>query len=119
MTGVQTCALPIYLKNKSITQARIQRILLYILLGITKQDMEFSKQATPYVRILGTSQKGKELLSNIPNCITSVKQFENTCNSKELLRMLEIDKFATDIYTLAYTQVSKSKLDYTTPLIML
>lgn len=107
------------LKNKSITQARIQRILLYILLGITKQDMEFSKQATPYVRILGTSQKGKELLSNIPNCITSVKQFENTCNSKELLRMLEIDKFATDIYTLAYTQDSKSKLDYTTPLIML
>jgi len=107
------------LKNKSITQARIQRILLYILLGITKQDMEFSKQATPYVRILGTSQKGKELLSNIPNCITSVKQFENSCASKKLLRMLEMDKLATDIYTLAYSQNSKSNLDYTTPLIML
>lgn len=107
------------LKNKSITQARIQRILLYILLGITKQDMELSKQVTPYVRILGTSQKGKELLSSIPNCITSVKQFENSCTSSELLKLLEIDKLATDIYTLAYTKGSKSNLDYTMPLITL
>lgn len=107
------------LKNKSITQARIQRILLYILLGITKQDMEFSKQITPYVRILGINKKGKELLSNIPNCITSIKTFENSCHSRELLRLLEIDKFATNIYTLAYTQNSKSNLDYTTPLITL
>lgn len=107
------------LKNKSITQARIQRILLYILLGITKQDMELSKQITPYVRILGANKKGKELLSNIPNCITSVKPFENTCTSNELLRLLEIDKLSTDIYTLAYSQDSKSNLDYTTPLITL
>lgn len=107
------------LKNKSITQARIQRILLYILLGITKQDMELSKQVTPYIRILGASQKGKELLSSIPNCITSVKPFENSCTSNKLLRLLEIDKLATDIYTLAYTKDSKSNLDYTTPLITL
>lgn len=107
------------LKNKSITQARIQRILLYILLGITKQDMDISKHTTPYVRILGVNQKGKELLSSIPNCITSVKSFENTCTSNELLRLLNIDKLATDIYTLAYTQNSKSNLDYTMPLITL
>ena len=31
------------LKNKSITQARIKRILLYILLGVTKKDIEISK----------------------------------------------------------------------------
>lgn len=107
------------LKNKSITQARIQRILLYILLGITKKDMELSKQTTPYIRILGTTPKGKKLLSSIPNCITSVKPFENTCTSNELLRLLEIDKLATDIYTLAYTQSSKSNLDYTMPLVTL
>lgn len=106
------------LKNKSITQARLQRILIYILLSITKKDMEISKFITPYIRILAINKKGKELLPSIsrktPNVITSVKQFEEKCQDEKLLRLLEIDKLATNIYTLAYTQNSKSNLDYTT-----
>lgn len=105
------------LKNKSITQARIQRILLYILLGITKSDMELSKRITPYVRVLGMSENGKKILSDISkdiNVITSVKAFEKTCDDSDLLRMLEIDKKATDIYTLAYVKDSVANLDYTT-----
>lgn len=104
------------LKNKSITQARIQRILLYILLGITKYDMELSKKITPYVRVLGMSENGKKILSDISkdiNVITSVKAFEKTCDDSDLLRMLEIDKKATDIYTLAYSKNSVANLDYT------
>ena len=106
-------------KSKRYTVTRLKRILVYCLLGITKKDMLNSQKVDPYIRVLGFNEKGKELLSNIPNCITSVKQFENSCASKKLLRMLEIDKLATDIYTLAYAQDSKSNLDYTTPLIML
>lgn len=105
------------LKNKSITQARIQRILLYILLVITKSDMELSKRITPYIRVLGMSENGKKILSNISkdiNVITSVKAFEKTCDDSDLLRMLEIDKRATDIYTLAYAKDSVANLDYTT-----
>ena len=105
------------LKNKSITQARIQRILLYILLGITKSDMELSKRITPYVRVLGMSENGKKMLSDISkdiNVITSVKAFEKTCDDSDLLRMFEIDKKATDIYTLAYVKDSVANLDYTT-----
>ena len=105
------------LKNKSITQARIQRILLYILLEITKSDMELSKRITPYVRVLGMSENGKKMLSDISkdiNVITSVKAFEKTCDDSDLLRMLEIDKKATDIYTLAYVKDSVANLDYTT-----
>ena len=104
------------LKNKSITQARIQRILLYILLGITKSDMELSKNITPYVRVLGMSENGKKILSDLPkdiNVITSVKNFEKNCDDSDLLRMLEIDKRATDIYTLAYAKDSVANLDYT------
>lgn len=104
------------LKNKSITQARIQRILLYILLGITKSDMELSKRITPYVRVLGMSENGKKILSDISkdiNVITSVKAFEKICDDSDLLRMLEIDKKATDIYTLAYAKDSVANLDYT------
>ena len=104
------------LKNKSITQARIQRILLYILLGITKSDMELSKRITPYVRVLGMSENGKKILSDLPkdvNVITSVKTFEKNCDDSDFLRMLEIDKKATDIYTLAYSKNSVANLDYT------
>ena len=105
------------LKNKSITQARIQRILLYVLLGITKSDMELSKNITPYVRVLGMSENGKKILSDLPkdvNVITSVKTFEKNCDDSDFLRMLEIDKKATDIYTLAYAKESVANLDYTT-----
>ena len=105
------------LKNKSITQARIQRILLYVLLGITKSDMILSKKINPYIRVLGMSENGKKILSDLSkdiNVITSVKAFEKNCANSDLLRMLEIDKKATDIYTLAYVKDSIANLDYTT-----
>ena len=108
------------LKNKSVTQARIQRILLYILLGISKSDIELSKNTMPYIRVLGMNENGKKILSSLSsnaNVITSVKSFENSCTDSNLLRMLEIDKFATDVYTLAYQSDSKANLDYTTRLI--
>ena len=109
------------IKNKSITQARIQRILLYILLNITKQDMEISKQEMPYIRVLGISENGKKLLSTISNqnqnVITSLCNYEKNCKNKNLLKLLDIDKFATDVYTLAYEKNSKSGLDYTTRVI--
>ena len=47
------------LKNKSITQARIKRILLYILLGVTKKDIEISKSIIPYIRVIGMTDNGK------------------------------------------------------------
>ena len=34
-------------------------------------------------------------------------------------RLLEIDKLATDIYTIPYTKNSTANLDYTMPLIIL
>ena len=109
------------LKNKSITAARIKRILLYIILGITKKDIEMSRTTAPYIRVLGIRENSKELLSLISkkkNVITSIKDFETSSKNKKLLRMLEIDKTATNIYTLAYSKESKSHLDYTQKLII-
>ena len=45
------------IKSKRYTQTRIQRILLYVLLDITKRDMEMSKKASPYIRVLGCKKK--------------------------------------------------------------
>ena len=117
------------IKSKRYTQTRIQRILLYALLGITKKDMEMSKKITPYIRVLGCSEKGKILLSQINSkakVITSLKKYEVSNKNKRfcigkqkaLNRMLEIDKTATDIYTIGYKKDSKAGLDYTKGLIL-
>ena len=112
------------IKSKRYTQTRIQRILLYALLGIDKQLMDSSKKIMPYVRVLGFTQKGKAILSEISRAnpklkiITSVKRFEETENNKQLKTLLEIDKYATDVYTEAYTGESKANLDYTHNLII-
>ena len=109
------------IKSKRYTQTRIQRILLYALLGITKKDMEVSKKINPYVRVLGCSENGKILLSQIDKkvkVITSLKKFEKTNKNKKLKRILEIDKNATNIYTLGYKKNSKANLDYTRGLIL-
>lgn len=109
------------IKNKRYTQTRIQRILLYGLLGITKKDMEMAKNTVPYIRILGFNNNGKRLLPELKSkkIITSVKKFEDNCRSTKLKRMLEIDKKATDIYTIAYKNNSKANLDYTNGMIIL
>ena len=109
-------------KSKRYTQTRVQRILLYALLGITKKDMEISKKMTPYIRVLGCSENGKMLLSQINSkakVITSFKKFEKTNKNRKIKRMLEIDKKATDIYTLGYKKESKAGLDYTKGLILM
>ncbi len=106
-------------KSKRFTESRIRRILLYSLLGITKQDMIASKKISPYIRVLGFNDKGKELLSLISyknpklDIITSVKRFEETNKNKTYKKMLEKDIFSTNVYTLGYKSDSLSNLDYT------
>lgn len=106
-------------KSKRYTSTRIQRILLYALLGITKEDMKTSYKINPYVRILGMNANGKELLSLIHrsnsklNIITSVKKFMDSNPNKDIQNMLNIDINATNIYTLGYEKDSWANLDYT------
>lgn len=107
------------IKTKRYTNTRIYRILLYALLGITKEDMKNSFKTQPYIRILGMNQKGKELLSVISksdphlNIITSVKKFIDSNPNKNVLKMLNTDIHATDIYTLGYPKDSWANLDFT------
>ena len=106
-------------KTKRFTQTRIQRILLYALLEIDKKQMETSRKITPYVRVLGFNNKGKELISEMIhlnpklNVVTSVKKYIDTVANKNLREMLEKDILATNIYTLGYYSDSYANLDYT------
>ncbi len=107
------------IKSKRYTQTRIQRILVYALLGITKKMMETSKKTIPYTRVLGYSPKGQALLSQMMNVnpklnlVTSVKEFLKSQKSKSLKDMLNLDIYASNVYTLGYEQDSWSNLDYT------
>ena len=107
------------IKTKRYTNTRIQRILLYALLGITKDDMKQSIKTQPYIRVLGMNKKGKDLISVISRSnpdlkiITSVKKFMDSNSNKALANMLNTDINATNIYTLGYEKDSWSNLDFT------
>lgn len=103
--------------TKRYTKTRISRILTYILLDITKSDMEQSKKNDPYVRVLGINKKCEEILSTINDSklITSLKKFEENNGENELLN---IDKKATEIYTIKYPKSVEANLDYTSKFII-
>lgn len=112
-------------KTKRYTQTRIQRILICALLGITKRDVIMGKRAIPYIRALGFNEKGKELISRISKAnpkaqvITSVKKFEKQNNNKTYKRLLDIDIFSTNIYTMACKNDSIANLDYTKNMVII
>lgn len=111
------------IKSKRYTSTRIQRILLYSLLGITKKDMELSRKSIPYIRVLGLNTRGKFLISEIAKAnpkleiITSVKKFVDSNSNKTLQTMLDKDIWATNVYTIGYDYDSWNNLDFTKKLI--
>lgn len=113
------------IKSKRYTTTRIQRILLYALLGITKKDMDISKKVQPYVRVLGLNKRGKFLISEIAKAnpkleiITSVKRFTDGNSNKNLMTMLNKDIWATNVYTIGYEEDSWSNLDFTKKIVTL
>ena len=113
------------IKSKRYTQTRLQRILIYALLGITKKDVIASKKVNPYIRVLGFNEKGRDLISRInkqnpkATVITSVKKFKTINNSKVYSRMLDIDIFSTDVYTIACKSNPIANLDYTNNMVII
>ena len=111
------------IKSKRYTNTRIQRILLYSLLGISKKDMQISKKINPYIRVLGFNERGKFIVSEVAKAnpslpiITSVKRFVDTNRNKNLNILLEKDIWATNVYTIGYEYDSWNNLDFTHKLI--
>ena len=110
--------------SKRYTSTRLNRILLYSLLGITKKDMQMSKKILPYIRVLGFNERGKKLISEIsksnPNLdiVTSVKKYIEQNKNKNLQTMIKTDINATDIYTLGFRNDSWASLDFTKKIVI-
>lgn len=101
------------IKSKRYTLARIRRIILNLVLGITKQDLSIMP---PYARILAMNNKGIEILSmakkmsNIP-IGTSLAKLEKL--SIDCKRFATVESISTDIYNLSKNVILPCGLDYT------
>lgn len=111
------------IKSKRYTESKIRRILLNILLDITKKDMASLKKAKPFIRILGFNDNGKLLISEIAKAnpkldiVISVAQFEKNLTNKDKRNILAKDILATDLYTLTTNATNVSGLDFTTKVV--
>lgn len=100
-------------KTKRYTHARIRRILACALLGIEKAHTQIPIE---YVRVLGFTNEGTELLKNCRlNIVTSASNGIRTGGNTKAL--LEKDILAYDISALAYDIPKRSGLDFTTPIV--
>lgn len=89
--------------TKRYTNARVQRILIHILLGITKTLTEDAKKGVPYVRILGFSEKGGKYLKNIRNktevgVFTTLKNISKKLSGREK-ELLGFNERCSKIYS--------------------
>lgn len=101
--------------TRRYTRTRINRILLYSVLGITDNIFKkFNYYGGPrYIRVLGFNTTGRKLLSAIKKnaclpLITKTAHVTDSCNPL-LKKMFEIEKLSTDIYVLAYSNMEHKK----------
>ncbi|MEG0748274.1 MAG: nucleotidyltransferase [Cetobacterium sp.] len=90
--------------SKRFTIGRTQRMLIHILLGITKEDTEIVKKSVPYIRVLGFTKKGQQYLKQIKKdeglvVLTSLKNIKKMMSDEEL-RLLELNEVASKIYSM-------------------
>ena len=100
------------IKTKRYTWTRIQRALLYIMLGFSKEMAAlFDASGPEYIRVLGVSGKGRTLVrrmkktAKLPVISLVSPMIKNATGSAE--KMLHLDILATDLYTLLYPQVAQ------------
>lgn len=99
-------------KTKRYTMARIRRIMLSILIGITRDDMRY---LPPFGRILAFNERGREILAaakgrtDIPygSSIAKLSQLSEIAG-----RFAEIEIKASDVYGLSLETVTSAQKDY-------
>lgn len=99
-------------KTKRYTMARIRRIMLSILIGITRDDMRY---LSPFGRILAFNERGREILAAakgrtaIPygSSIAKLSQLSEIAG-----RFADIEIRASDVYGLSLETVTSAQKDY-------
>ena len=88
--------------------SRIRRMVMCAYLGLTSDDMNAEPE---YIRVLGANEKGREILKKMRKTAV-LPVITKAADASELLK----ESIFTDLYTLAYPNVSqrKSGADFTT-----
>ena len=84
-------------KTKCYTHARIRRVILYALLGVTKEDFKMQDNL-PYIRILAMNDKGREVIKNAKATapiVTSLSEAENL--GENARRLYSLSQRANDL----------------------
>lgn len=113
------------LKSKRYPLTKLQRMLLYILLDLTKQQINcFDKEGVLYARVLAFNDKGKQILrllkqkSSIPIITKTTSYLDSKKRRQENLttleKMLSIDTYATELYNLCFNPIQSYGEDFTT-----
>jgi len=116
------------IKTRRYTRTKIQRIILHLMTNLSKKDVKIFNRCGPlYARVLGFSKKGKTLLrtikkssstpliSKLSNYLRQTISEENNNVRNRLIKMLDYDILATDIYVLGNKKEEDrvARLDFT------
>jgi len=116
------------IKTRRYTRTKIQRIILHLMTNLSKKDVKIFNRCGPlYARILGFSKKGKTLLrtikkssstpliSKLSNYLRQTISEENNNVRNRLIKILDHDILATDIYVLGNEKAEDrvARLDFT------
>ncbi len=101
------------IKTKRYTRARIRRILICALLGITE---ELQNTPIEYVRVLGFTQNGAKLLKHCQKPVVT-SAADGLRLGGNIQKLLQKDIFASDIFALCQTPAQRAGLDFTTPIV--
>jgi hypothetical protein len=121
------------IKTRRYTRTKIQRIILHLMMNLSKKDVKIFNRCGPlYARVLGFSKKGKTLLrtikknsstplvSKLSNYLRQTASWENINIRNRLTKMLNYDILATDIYVLGSKKAENriARLDFTHKIII-
>lgn len=100
-------------KNKRYPHARLRRLLLYALLGITKENLP---QSPEYLRILAMNQKGRAVLQEMKSTAT-LPVLTKTANihksSPQCLSSFQKEVVFTDLYRLCFSEIMPKAMEWT------
>ena len=106
-------------KTKRYTMTRLKRILVYALFGVTADLInEYDRHVPEYIRVLGVSEKGEDLLPIFDKTCSPPLIFSPAGHDKAF-SSLRFDIAASDIYALSQTKAPffNSARDFTEKLI--
>lgn len=106
-------------KTRRYTLAKIRRIIISLMIGITKSDL---KIGIPYLRVLGMNERGKELLGYIgKECSLPIgtQLADLAKHSPSASRLAALEARLSDIYYLTTEKKLPCGTDYTNPPIII